>query len=648
MKKNIIILSVYTVLIFGICIAVSAVYGHIPKLLISNFSYVFSRGFFWFLNFLPTILLSGFTISCCVLWRKNSSNVKRRFSKEMFARYKNVFFISIALTFILTLNQEIFKPYLIQKIQRNESAPAELEQAKKIASELLEDDEPSLALQYAKKATEISPEDSEAVKLYVDINDYLEYLHNRELFNYDENNEIQNEIRSDKISKPLSENDKAYTILELLELSKKEADKKNWFNAHYYASLAVTACDGKNTNLATALDAANYAWNMLNKPVEFDNLAERNIFAQKRDGYAAFYQGDYLKSYYIFADLKFKQKIEDPDVERYFSLAEEQVENQYFFFDETDNMATMQTNKNVYFSLFYPDGSRNVFFMKGTMNMRKDGGLVQYIEGFSCVNYLADGKFNYSFYVPYAKVISQSSSIMNSDAKFELGIDDKWKNVPLVQLCSVNRETETLISRPKFFYSESDLPQEIKTLLFPNSDFESGNEILNNKNLTGKFENSTSSENFEEFNMMILPISFEDFSLISTTSNNAKEMSIFELNKFMPKSKNYGFAKEIYEKNLLTRLCFPFFILIMLILCGGFGWSFRIRGEDTIFKFIWIFIIPFFMLLMFITYEFAWYLYNVVNYVFVGFFGDISLIFAFVFYILIFFISSLVFCCHKS
>lgn len=159
---------------------------------------------------------------------------------------------------------------------------------------------------------------------------------------------------------------------------------------------------------------------------------------------------------------------------------------------------------------------------------------------------------------------------------------------------------------------------------------------------------SAGSENFEEFNMMILPINFEDFSLISTTSNNAKEMSIFELNKFMPKSRNYGFAKEIYEKNLLTRLCFPFFILIMLILCGGFGWSFRIRGEDTIFKFIWIFIIPFFMLLMFITYEFAWYLYNVVNYVFVGFFGDISLIFAFVFYILIFFISSLVFCCHKS
>ena len=660
MKKNIIILSVYTVLIFGICIVSSAIYGHIPELLISNFSYAFSRGLFWFLDFLPTILLSGFTISCCVLWRKNSDNVKKRFSKEMFARYKNVFFISIALTFVLTLNQEILKPSLSKRIQRNERAPAELEQAKKIAAQLFEEDEPSLAMQYAKKAMEISPEDPEAIKLYVDIKDYIEYLHNRELFNYDENADdselaenaqnFKNHTNSsqEKISKPLSENDKAYTILELLELSKQEAAKKDWFNAHYYASLAVAACDGTNTNLSAALDAANYAWNMLNKPVEFDNLAERNIFNQKREGYAAFYQGDYLKSYYIFADLKFKQKIEDPDVERYFSLAEEQVENQYFFFDETDNMATMQTNKNVYFSLFYPDGSRNVFFMKGTMNMRKDGGLVQYIEGFSCVNYLADGKFNYSFYVPYAKVISQPSSIMNSDAKFELGIDDKWKNVPLVQLCSVNRETETLISRPKFFYSESDLPQEIKTLLFPNSDFESGNEILNNKNLTGKFENSAGSENFEEFNMMILPISFEDFSLISTTSNNAKEMSIFELNKFMPKSRNYGFAKEIYEKNLLTRLCFPFFILIMLILCGGFGWSFRIRGEDTIFKFIWIFIIPFFMLLMFITYEFAWYLYNVVNYVFVGFFGDISLIFAFVFYILIFFISSLVFCCHKS
>lgn len=674
MKKNIIILSVYTVLIFGICIASSAIYGHIPQLLISNFSYVFSRGLFWFLDFLPTILLSGFTISCCVLWRKNSDNVKKRFSKEMFACYKNVFFISIALTFILTLNQEIFKPSLNKKIQRNERAPTELEQAKKIAAQLFEEDEPSLAMQYAKKAMEISPEDPGAIKLYVDIKDYIEYLHNRELFNYDENNEnsknselsenaqnFKNHTNSsqEKISKPLSENDKAYTILELLELSKQEAAKKDWFNAHYYASLAVAACDGTNTNLGAALDAANYAWNMLNKPVEFNNLEERNIFNQKREGYAAFYQGDYLKSYYIFADLKFRQKIEDPDVERYFSLAQEQVENQYFFFDETDNMASMKTNGNVYFSLFYPNGSRNVFFMKGVMNIKKAGGLVQYIEGLTCVNYSADGKFNYSFYVPYAKVISQSSSVMTGDAKLDLGINDKWKNVPLVQLCSVNRENETVISKPKFFYSESDLPQEIKTLLEKSeSSSELKNQISENQNASSNFENSVSSENqilsseksenFEEFTMMILPISFDDFSLISTTSNNANEMSILELNKFMPKAKNYGFPKEIYEKSLLTRLCFPFFVLILLILCGGFGWSFRIRGENTIFKFIWIFIIPFLMLLMFVAWEFAWYLYNVINYVFVGFFGDISLIFAFIFYILAFFVSSLIFCCHKS
>ncbi len=638
MKKIIIILSVYTVLIFAVCMGTSAFYGHIPEILCSKVSFAFRRGLLWFLNFLPIIFLSGLTVSCCVQWKKNSSEIKRRFSREMLLRFRNALFVSIALAFVLSINQEIFVPTLKKSISNSTNAPFLLKDALKTSENLYSQNELKLALQYVKKAQTIAPKSQEANALFTKILDSMEVLKTQKIF--EENEET--EAKAKKLEKPLQKKDESYSVAKLLELSYFEAQKKNWFNAHYYANLAVEACSGTNTNLEAAVKQANYAWNMLNRPIEEDNALQREIFSQKRKAYTAFYEGDYLESYYIFADLKFNREIEDKDVERFFALAQEQVENQYFFFDETDNMATIKNGQNIYFSLFYPDGSRNLFFMKGILDMKKDGGLVRYIEGLTLVNYLPDGKFNYYFTVPYAKVISQSVSAMNDDSKKSLGINNKWENVPLIQLCSVDRKTENLICCPKVYYEESGLPEEIKSLVHENSELDEENNFENSEISLEK------SECEKEFNSMILPLSFDDFALFSEDIGSPGEMSILKLIKFIPKASNYGFAEEIYTENLISRLFFSFFILIMLLFAAGLGWNYRVSDEDAVFKFVWIFVVILFGVAMAFVYEFALYFFNVTNYVLVGLFAHGAILAAFILYTVLLFLVSLIFCAHKS
>ena len=638
MKKIIIILSVYTVLIFAVCMGTSAFYGHIPEILCSKVSFAFRRGLLWFLNFLPIIFLSGLTVSCCVQWKKNSSEIKRRFSREMLLRFRNALFVSIALAFVLSINQEIFVPTLKKSISNSTNAPFLLKDALKTSENLYSQNELKLALQYVKKAQTIAPKSQEANALFTKILDSMEVLKTQKIF--EENEETEENTK--KLEKPLQKKDESYSVAKLLELSYFEAQKKNWFNAHYYANLAVEACSGTNTNLEAAVKQANYAWNMLNRPIEEDNALQREIFSQKRKAYTSFYEGDYLESYYIFADLKFNREIEDKDVERFFALAQEQVENQYFFFDETDNMATIKNGQNIYFSLFYPDGSRNLFFMKGILDMKKDGGLVRYIEGLTLVNYLPDGKFNYYFTVPYAKVISQSVSAMNDDSKKSLGINNKWENVPLIQLCSVDRKTENLICCPKVYYEESGLPEEIKSLVHENSELDEENNFENSEISLEK------SECEKEFNSMILPLSFDDFALFSEDIGSPGEMSILKLIKFIPKASNYGFAEEIYTENLISRLFFSFFILIMLLFAAGLGWNYRVSDEDAVFKFVWIFVVILFGVAMAFVYEFALYFFNVTNYVLVGLFAHGAILAAFILYTVLLFLVSLIFCAHKS
>ena len=92
MKKVVFITGIYTAIIFALCLLISVFFIPCPESLIAGTEkpFVFYYGLYIFLVCLPGILLSGFTVSCAVLWQKKTGNSRSRFSPAMFSRFKLV------------------------------------------------------------------------------------------------------------------------------------------------------------------------------------------------------------------------------------------------------------------------------------------------------------------------------------------------------------------------------------------------------------------------------------------------------------------------------------------------------------------------------------------------------------------------------
>lgn len=633
MKKLIFITGIYTAVIFALCLLISVFFIPRPEFLISGTekSFVFFYGLYIFLVCLPGILLSGFTVSCAVFWQKKSGNSRSRFSEAMFSRFKLVLFSSLLFILFLSLNEEIFKPSAKQKIDFIKEAPADFADALSIAGHFLEQDQPLLALQYAEKAVKISPKDADAQRVLKLARDSADLLIDSELHGKKDVPEAE------KLQKPLHEKDKGHTILELLEKSDSAAEKKQWFDAHYWASLALEACDGKNTNLDAAAEKSNYAWKMLSLPVEFDNSMEQKYYKIKKDGYAAFSRGDFLKAYYTFLGLKnnYAQAENDPDVNKFLALSEEDLENQYFFFDETKYMEELSDSHKIYFSLDYPDGSKNVFYISNAMDIKKEGGLVRYMENLNVVHYDENNEFVYSFFVPFAKAVAQPVSEFGQENLSYLGIEKSWEYVPSVILQSVDRNTEGLVSSPVYSYEPTGLSE------------------LDAKNLGA--ENTLKKEyskriplNIKNGSIMILPMQFSDFNLINAAAGGAKEMPLPVLFKLLPRASGYGFSQEVFAQNLVQRATFPFIMLIMFVFCACIGWNYRIENPDEIFKFKWTLLIPVLSFIMVVSFSIVLYFFNMLSYVFVGLLGTSAVFAAASFYVLVFFAASVLFLSRKS
>ena len=83
MKKVVFITGIYTAIIFALCLLISVFFIPRPESLIAGTekSFVFFYGLYIFLVCLPGILLSGFTVSCAVLWQKKNKRKRRKQNK---------------------------------------------------------------------------------------------------------------------------------------------------------------------------------------------------------------------------------------------------------------------------------------------------------------------------------------------------------------------------------------------------------------------------------------------------------------------------------------------------------------------------------------------------------------------------------------
>ena len=631
MKKVIIILAIYTFLIFLCCLGETYIYRYVPELVPECVSsYRFYRGLSWFLALLPSILISGFCIACSIQWKRNATDSRHRFSPAMIDRYRFVIIASLIFVFILSFSAEICKPVVNRKLSAFENGPLELHNDLKTAETFLAEEKYDLSYIYARRAVAVAPKNAEALSMLKRTKDVLEIYNERSRHD-------DSFVTVDEEEMPLYSQDHSYSVKELIARARAAYEAEEWFDAHYWATLAQEACKGVDTNLDVAHDIADKAWNILRSPSRYESSEMNLIYAKKQKGYIALNAGDYLQAYYIFLELQKTVIGTDPDVERFFALAKEGMENQYFFIDETQNMDLLSNGHNVYFSLKNPDGSKSAYYVKSLMDSKESGKSVRYLKNLTIVKYDRNGNFINCVNAPIAKVISQTTTVFDEDSKKILGIEKNWKTVPYLMMLAVDRNTQGLVSRPSYRYAETGLPLE----------------ILEEEELIGLAVDASKIPPAEESsgyapNTAILPMPYSDFASINMASEAASSMSIFSLMNFIPNAVEYGFSAEVFRESLLSRVMYPLFVLILFVCAASAGWNYRIESKSPHFKTVWLFIILLFGLVMYLIVEIAFYMFNIVNYVLVGTFNQAALVAAAVVYVVIFILASFYFMSRKA
>lgn len=635
MKKLFTVLSIYTVILFAFAIFFGFAIPIKDNILAFDLTrFKFNRGLLIFFRGLPSILISGFIVGCCVQWKHGSGASVNRFSQAMMSRYKVVLCFGLIAVLFLTCCQEILTPIIQRKQNQIRNNPAELKQDIMLSRHYLNAEEETLAWHYAELAYGIDPTDAEAQEMYAKTHTAMEKTLQ----------EIRMEHRAiEKIELPLAKADELYSPKLLMEKSEKAKAQKNWFDAHYWATLAVKGSNTKDLIHEKAIEAANYAWNRLRESGDFNNDDEREYYVLKRDAYSAFNASNYLKAYYLFLGLQKRNQerdeLEDPDVTRYLALSQEQVENQHFFIDETEGMDKLPSERDIYFSVTQPGVGTQVFFINRSASVQKTGGYVRYMQDVYMVSYDAEGKFQYMLHSPFAKGLAVSADYFDVETKNILGISKDMKYILELQLISVDRETEGIISNPEISYIQSGLSEDNKKF------FEDKMFLKNSK--AGK-NLSKINESIQIPKVLFIPIEFNDFSIITEVSHGSKNMNLLHLNNFISKCEKYGYSSEIFIQSLVSRGSYPILLLCFIVFAASLAWNYRFEDEDAVFKFRWIFFMPVLFIITFLFFEIAYYVCNVFVFVLVGMFGGLALIVTFVLLIITLLILSIVFLSRKA
>ncbi len=575
--------------------------------------YKFASGLKIFCDFLPAVVATAIFLGFSFDFGKNYQGSLTRFSQGMFIRYKSVLLVGIAFTLILTVFSELVLPTVNRKTQSYEEMPKLQKEYKNFASNLYENGRYELAREFAKMAAEINPKDVEASTLMDRAEIASKQMENSRVnpANLDMTailpSSINTEVR--KTSAPsYSESSEQYKLL----LTAQECiHKEDWFGAHYYAQEALSITNAKDVNYSLLKQIAAEAWNKISDARFAGTTEEQKIFAKKYEGYSALYEQDNLHAYYVFKSLSASNKklALDPDVIRYLAVAQDRLEKQYFFTDETLNLQNFEDTSNVYFKIQHYDKSTDIYFIKGITSTGNKTNLTQYLRGLCIFNLDAQGNYVSGSYTAYAKLKEISTSYFDEATKKALEIDEKTYTVPYVILNSVDRLKEGVVNSPVI---------------------------------------KKGGARFPEGGYIILPIKYDDFNFLKEASTGIDAMSITSLFQFVKIAEKYGYSKEVYIQSILNRLLYPFMLLICTIALGIGAWHGRLP-PNSIFKFKWIVIFPIFLVVDYGLYRFFMIFFKLVNFSILALAGsNYAILAATGFYALVFAMVSVLFVACKN
>jgi len=581
MKKIFGILSIF----IGIGLIGSLVMGFVSSIPAtvpqsSAFLYRLMTGLQNFGKVIPGISITGFVVSCSVHFGRNPEGSTERFSKAMMDRFKIVMIVSIVMAFFLTLCSEVLGLVTVNKKASIINRPKIVNDYINVGNKLFDNGYYERAMNYADAALKLSPNEKKAVNL----RDRADVEINRARTANIRFKLYESVEEAEKVDRVVIDAQQINEVYKLYEKAESAFNKKEWFNAHYYAELGIKLATPKDPNLEELKKISTSAWNNL---TEYHNLAKDEgqlIFEKKYQGYLALVQKDDLKAYYIFRELyqSSREMQSDPDVVFYLQIAENRINERSFFVDETFELKSFESANDVYFSYEYADGSRDVIYFKGMTTVASTGDSIQYLRGLTILSVDRFGEVFRTMTVPYAKVLPVSVKTLTPTTKQLMGIDDSIDCVPYIMLKSVGRDSPEIHNEPLYTYQNGE------------------------------------TANSPEY--LLLSIPYDNFLLLEKSTATPESMSLPALIKLVNMAENYGFCSEVYGQALMNRLYYPLWILVIFILLAGFGWNNRI-DTNQYFKFSWAFaFIPFILLSMVFNIMMN-FLFRLINYVFLGGFG---------------------------
>ena len=552
--------AVYFVMAF-IAVIIYTLQQSAPAELLQQFTakYMFLLILENFLRLLPVLFLT--TILVAYSWNyakyQDEKDSYTKLSVVMTDLLKRVFVVVLVSLVSILLALELIMPILEINRQSILNSSRNYKEFRELVAKSLDKKDYVNANLYANQVLRILPDSAEAKAIVADVE-----------------KKIKN---ADVIVAKQKETEKGFVVEnaevpQLIEMAQKSFDKKSYFDAHYYSTLALQAFNPKNANLDDAKRLASESWNMLQSFEDAAGSLTKDIYQRKRNGYDAFISGDYFEAYYIFRQLH-NEIGDDPDIKRYMNLAQENLEKQYFFMDETLDLKPFEYANDVYFSIKTFENERWIVGIKGISAVENAGRVVQYMRGMHIIVYGPDGKIKQNYYVPYAKASEQKADYF--EPKYQVPVEkEKVKTLPFIILKSVDRENKNIAVAPV-------------------------------NNLNGEKIEMTS---------VVLPLPYRDLLQIIDTAPGPDNMALNSLIAFCGKAEKYGFAKQSFIDALCNRLCFPLLFLIIAMISAICAWKYKISAQQMV-HFWWLLLVPLFSVLYYFVLELGKFLQKMVLYI---------------------------------
>lgn len=597
-KTVFIVLLLETLIVFGLCVGAGFIFSEEPDwALINPMLYKFQTGLLYFFNLLPAIFITGILVGYSWGFGKKKVNPTHRFSEIFVVYLKNVLITSLICTSLCFIAAEVGIPLISYSRTNMEENTKNTAEYIGLAKKNLAIGDYGTALFYANYVLDISPDSAEAIELvrFIEENQFLQ--------RQDKLVQEKSEVTSIITSKTAS-----MTIPELMQSAIDCYASKDFFNAHYYASLVLEISKSRDGNLASAKQLASDAWNKLTEIDAFENDLSGQVFYRKKEGYTALTSGDYSKAYYIFYDLLEKYPL-DYDIKNFYEISKELLSTRYFFIDETLDKQQFEKFRNVFFTLPRLDGGKDIISIKGITSIETTGGMIQYLRGFSIVSYDKNERWLMSLSVPYAKMCSYPLENMSQELIDYISEISNTRFVPYIFLKSVDRKSESIFLEPRFEKSE-DYKSEFTTTY-------------------------------------VMPLPFEDFAMLCDVSHGPDTMSLISLYRFARIASDYGYSTEIYFQSLINRLSYPLLLLICFIFSSILAWNSRIFVDDS-FKFTWLLLFPIIIALSYTLVRAIRFVLSLLFYAILAYVGNAALFISLFILVLLLFLCLLRFVSLKS